>query len=465
MSDCKGLFTNNDYCTKKECQHVYEQRMTEAAIVKAQGYCNLTRSIQHEQIIKPDGTVETDFSFILTDILMLAVPILTFKLFGATIPALNNLIKKSLGEYSRAWSYFVENKGRPIADWPEGQKSFFDSFSKMPGMDWNQWSSWNNMSEAWEEGGLEAVGHSASMLFGGLSDITLWLFRSIYRLPMTLAHLILNKLPSYLIGSGKVLLSRAGKAWSRGSSDAAASSIESGAEVSTEIAEASEAISSSLDLFVDASAGKVGLVLLALQILGMIFDQWDPCNLKSELDNTALHALQDQMNTAFAKQLKGQFAVTTSDGAKIPIDVWPIPYFADAYALSFISSQGMGNGAKKCNVDSDCGPAFEGLQPICGVSGYCPVSWKDSVQRERRQYQNLYLSSLMQTSSGNNVYHVPRECITNNPSSNLFSNVAKGIGVSLGGNNTVVENWISKWWPLIFFAIAVILFVLIVLIK
>jgi hypothetical protein len=479
MSDCDGLFTKNNYCKKTECRTQYNASMTDQAIIENQGYCDITQSFEHEQIIKPDGTVDANYSWILTDILMLTVPILTFKLLGMAAPPLNNFIKRSLGKYSKGWQYFVENEGRPVAEWPPEAKSFMDSFNGLKGLDWNMWSSWESMADAWGEGGLEggldALGHAGSMLFMGLMDITLTVVRGIFQLGMSTAHLVLNKLPSYLIGTGKIAVTRAGKSIKNAMSEGSATGEES---IET-IAEASEAISKGLDtlssvpLFTAVGIGEVSIetliggIMLLLQVTGMIFDQWDPCNLKSELDNSALHAIQDQMNTAFAQQLKGQFTVTTIDGTQIAIDAWPIPYFADAYAMSFISDQGLNNTPKTCTTDTDCGPVGPaGIQPICGVSGYCPVSWKDSAQRERHRYQNLYLKSLMTNSDANPIYHLPPNCITNAlAASNLFENVAKGIGVSLGGNNTYVENWIAKWWPLIFFVIAVLLFVLIVLIK
>ena len=466
MSDCDVKFTKNNYCKKTECRTQYNASMTDQAIIENQGYCDITQSFEHEQIIKPDGTVDANYSWILTDILMLTVPILTFKLLGMTATPLNNFIKRSLGEYSKMWQYFVENEGRPIAKWPPEAKSFMDSFDGLQGLSWAKW-----MPEVWGKGFLDVSGQVGSMMFMGLMDITLTVVRGIYQLGMSTAHLVLNKLPSYLIGTGKILINRGGK--SIKNAMAGEEAAEEAAEESIEtIAEASEVISKGLDVFADAFAtskgGKyLGLTLVALQILGMIFDQWDPCNLKSELDNSALHAIQDQMNSAFSQQLKGQFAVTTNDGTQIAIDAWPIPYFADAYAMSFILDQGLNKTSKTCKTDTDCGPAGPaGIQPICGVSGYCPVSWKDSAQRERHRYQNLYLKSLMTNSDANPIYHLPPNCITNAlAASNLFENVAKGIGVSLGGNNTYVENWIAKWWPLIFFVIAVLLFVLIVLIK
>ena len=464
MSDCDVKFTKNNYCKKTECRTQYNASMTDQAIIENQGYCDITRSFEHEQIIKPNGTIDANYSWILTDILMLTVPILTFKLLGMTATPLNNFIKRSLGEYSKMWRYFVENEGRPIAKWPPEAKSFMDSFDGLQGLDWAEW-----MPEVWGKGVLDVAGQVGSMLFMGLMDITLTTIRGIYQLGMSTAHLVLNKFPSYLIGTGKILIKRGGKAIKNAMSGEKAAE-EAAEEAAETITEASEVISKGLDVFaagVESRLDYLGWVMIAVQVLGMIFDQWDPCNLKSELDNSALHAIQDQMNSAFSQQLKGQFTVTTNDGTQIAIDAWPIPYFADAYAMSFILDQGLNKTSKTCKTDTDCGPAGPaGIQPICGVSGYCPVSWKDSAQRERHIYQNLYLKSLMTNSDANPIYHLPPNCITNAlAASNLFENVAKGIGVSLGGNNTYVENWITKWWPLIFFVIAVLLFVLIVLIK
>ena len=182
------------------------------------------------------------------------------------------------------------------------------------------------------------------------------------------------------------------------------------------------------------------------------------------------------MNSVFQNSLSGNFTSTTLDGAQIIDEVWPIPYFADTYAQSFLDAYGMsGVNNTPCTKNADCaspGSSGEvpGNQSFCQPSGYCSLPWKDSIQRERMILQQLYLNSLHVSSNGNPYYHISQlpHCVTskgNKGLSDFFTNVANGIGVQLGEGNTYVENWISKWWPLIFFIIAVLLFVLIVLIK
>ena len=73
----------------------------------------------------------------------------------------------------------------------------------------------------------------------------------------------------------------------------------------------------------------------------------------------------------------------TLDGAQIVDDTWPIPYFADTYAQSFLDTYGTTIDANPvtCRTDSDCPPSpgdskTPGSSVFCEPSGYCTVPWK-----------------------------------------------------------------------------------------
>jgi len=82
----------------------------------------------------------------------------------------------------------------------------------------------------------------------------------------------------------------------------------------------------------------VDAALIGFMVAGAIVDAVDPCNLKSEMDSNALNNIVENMNSVFQNSLSGNFTSTTLDGAQIIDEVWPIPYFADTYAQSFLDA-------------------------------------------------------------------------------------------------------------------------------
>ena len=491
MSSCETTFTNVEYCDNKHCRKIYIKNLSDAGAARLQTYCDQRSSYEHEKILKPDGTIdESMVSKVMVAIALAAGPLLVLKLLGKASPYITNATKNGMIANSQLWAYFFKFEGRPIADWPESGIKAMDEFKGFIGM--NPAVYGKTIVEDLKF--LPDVLKALTIVTATLGDLTITLVHNIFRLAVGLAKTVLFKLPGYVIGAaikaGVKLTNAAIEARNFmadplgiykdfGETDPGAWSAitEPGMEEAGEVVAggmqaftkgAGEWISSTLSFL------KIDSILIGFQILGAVLDAWDPCKLKTELDSSALKSIQSKMNSVFHNSLYGQFTTTTLDGAQIMEDIWPIPYFADTYAQSFLDTYGTAVDANPvtCRTDSDCPPSpgdskTPGSSVFCEPSGYCTVPWKDSIQRKHMKYQQLYLNSLTQTPEGFPIYHTPSHCAKNDGStmSNLFANIARGIGVSMGGGNTYVENWISKWWPLIFFVITVLLFVLIVLIK
>jgi len=487
MSGCETTFTNVEYCDNKHCRKIYIKNLSDAGAARLQTYCDQRSSYEHEKILKPDGTIDESLaSKVLVAIALAAGPLLILKLLGKASPYITNAAKNGMIANSQLWAYFFKFENRPIADWPESGIKAMDEFKGFIGMNPTVYG--KTIAEDLEF--LPDVLKALTIVTATLGDITITLVHNIFRLAVGLAKTVLFKLPGYVIGAAikaGVKLTNAGIEARNFMADPLGIYKDFGSDIGAWSAitepgmeEAGEAVVGGMKAvaeklgFAWGYGGIADSVLIGFQILGAVLDAWDPCKLKTELDSSALKSIQSKLNSVFHNSLYGQFTTTTLDGAQIVDDTWPIPYFADTYAQSFLDTYGTTIDANPvtCRTDSDCPPSpgdskTPGSSVFCEPSGYCTVPWKDSIQRKHMKYQQLYLNSLIQTPEGFPIYHIPSNCATNDGStmSSLFANIARGIGVSMGGGNTYVENWISKWWPLIFFVITVLLFVLLVLIK
>ena len=478
MSDkCKDIFTNVDYCENKACRNEYNSRLSDSGVARLQAYCDQRKEYKQEKLIKKDGTVDTSmpgWEKALIAIAMSAGPIIILKLLGEASPYLTNAFNNSLRTGSKMWAYYFKHEG---SKFPEDGIRFFDEFKGYKGLNPAVYG------EAIEEelSAVPELMRPIAIFFAQVGDVATVIVHSVYRSAMGLARTILFKLPAYVMaGIGKLGI-KAGnsmKSLKNYFSDSGSGSDlwfePSMGDLGEGIADGMQSLAKGLGKLMGNPL--VDAALIGFMVAGAIVDAFDPCNLKSEMDSNALNNIVDNMNSIFQNSLSGNFTSTTLDGAQIIDEVWPIPYFADTYAQSFLDAYGMsGVNNTPCTKNADCaspGSSGEvpGNQSFCQPSGYCSLPWKDSIQRERMILQQLYLNSLNKSSNGNPYYHISQlpHCVTskgNKGLSDFFTNVANGIGVQLGEGNTYVENWISKWWPLIFFIIAVLLFVLIVLIK
>jgi len=247
-----------------------------------------------------------------------------------------------------------------------------------------------------------------AIFFATVGDVTTVIVHTVYRSAMGLARTILFKLPGYVMaGIGKlgIKATNAGKSLKNYFSDTQSElwSEPTMGDLGETLSDGMESFAKGLgelmgNPLVDAFAKGLGelmgnplvdAALIGFMVAGAIVDAVDPCNLKSEMDSNALNNIVENMNSVFQNSLSGNFTSTTLDGAQIIDEVWPIPYFADTYAQSFLDAYGMsGVNNTPCTKNVDCaspGSSGEvpGNQSFCQPSGYCSLPWKDSIQRER----------------------------------------------------------------------------------
>lgn len=153
------------------------------------------------------------------------------------------------------------------------------------------------------------------------------------------------------------------------------------------------------------------IVFAIAMLLGMIFDAYDPCDLQTQLTAEALQEFNTNFNDEFRSVVLQQLeTVQDSYGDVIETAVWPIEYYADASALiPFID---------------------------------------DKYKTMEQNYMYAYLNSLNFNSCG-----MPIIKVRGGTGQVINNNVIKGLELNLlstiGDNNTVIENWLAKWWPLL----------------
>lgn len=164
----------------------------------------------------------------------------------------------------------------------------------------------------------------------------------------------------------------------------------------------------------------VGLVLMVLQVIGIIFDTWDPCNLNKELDANSFQLYNNNFNKVFRENvLISLESMTDSYNRQYWIYVWPIEFFADRGILS----------SQK----------------------------EDYYSILRTKYCIRYLNALDFNSNGEPIYWPNGGNFINN---DKFAKIIKTIGISLSDNNTIIANWIIKFWPLLIFLLFLILIII-----
>ena len=343
MSDkCKDIFTNVDYCENKACRNEYNSRLSDSGVARLQAYCDQRKEYKQEKLIKKDGTVDTStpvWKEALVALAMSAGPIIILKLLGKASPYLTNAFSNSLRTGSKMWAYYFEHKG---SEFPEKGIRFFDEFKGYKGLNPAVYG------EAIEKelGAVPELMRPIVIFFAQIGDVATVIVHSVFRSAMGLARTILFKLPSYVMaGIGKlgIKAGNAGKSLKNYFSDSGSGSDlwkePSMGDLGEEIADGMQSFAKGIGEFM--GSGPVDAALLLFMVTGAIFDAIDPCNLKSEMDSNALNNIVDNMNSIFQNSLSGNFTSTTLDGAQIIDEVWPIPYFADTYAQSFLDAYGM----------------------------------------------------------------------------------------------------------------------------
>ena len=175
------------------------------------------------------------------------------------------------------------------------------------------------------------------------------------------------------------------------------------------------------------------MVIVAL--VGNVWDTIDPCKLKDEMSVFVLRDLNTQFDQVVRNSVFGNMnSAYTPQGVPLLTLKWPLHYYADSLAQSLTSDP--------------------------------KSSWALSDQKKKMEYRALYLLGLSKNSDGLTIYYPPDSCLPSNLVSDgilqwdrLFQNIGESLGVQFGDSNTVFENWITKWWPLLIFIIIVVLIV------
>lgn len=164
--------------------------------------------------------------------------------------------------------------------------------------------------------------------------------------------------------------------------------------------------------------------LLILQITGMIFDAWDPCHLNDQLDAKYLQQLGTQFNEGFRKTAMAAVgAMQTSYGQIYYIDIWPIEYYAE-----------------KCILPKYKQKEYDALTTL---------------------YVGRYLNALEYNSDGEPISWPTGDgtVVTNDH----LSRASRTVSLAAADQNSVVANWLSKYWPiLILILILIIVFVVVI---
>ena len=168
----------------------------------------------------------------------------------------------------------------------------------------------------------------------------------------------------------------------------------------------------------------VGEIMMSLQFLGMVFDQWDPCNLNAQLDSNTINIMNTTYDRVFRQTMLGSLESLTDGWGNIYYrDIWPIEMYAENGFL-----------AQETGPDD----LYDNLTAtLCAV----------------------YLENLVFNSNGERI------CIPVGGSSltgfDLFT-IDQNLSRAFANNNQVVANWIQRYWPIILTFI-VILFALLLL--
>lgn len=74
----------------------------------------------------------------------------------------------------------------------------------------------------------------------------------------------------------------------------------------------------------------LGEAMMLFQLLGMIFDGWDPCNLNFQLDSETISTFNNSFDNVFRQNiLRSLTSVTDTYGNLYFFDLWPIEFYAD----------------------------------------------------------------------------------------------------------------------------------------
>jgi len=170
----------------------------------------------------------------------------------------------------------------------------------------------------------------------------------------------------------------------------------------------------------------IGDAMLLFQLLGMIFDGWDPCNLSFQLDNKVISEFNNNFDKVFRENiLRPLTSVTDAYGNVYFFDLWPIEFYADN---SFLVND-------KPDV---YGPMLATFM----------TKWLCS------QRTNSYGQPIAWPKGGKLI------------DNSVFAQFERSAVLDFTNNNKVVANWAIRFMPIILLIIFfILLFIIFVLIK
>lgn len=172
--------------------------------------------------------------------------------------------------------------------------------------------------------------------------------------------------------------------------------------------------------------GEVFEAAMVVQIIGMVLDAWDPCDLNSQLTADQLQNFSQSFNDQFRLGILGQIGATRdSYGRTILNGIWPVQYYADQTIL----------------------------QPYK----------KKEYKKIKMQLQLSYLNNLEFNSCGQPI---PKTRAGGGSlwSQETITGFDKDTLIFFSDGNTVAANWLYKWWPVLL-GIIIVLIVLFLAIK
>jgi hypothetical protein len=244
-----------------------------------------------------------------------------------------------------------------------------------------------------------------------------------------------------IVNSSKIFLSAIGRFFP---SFAKTIGLRVGEDLSEELSENTIAflIRNAASAVADIGVGSIGIVAgiisselfsylmvgqMILQLVGMALDFWDPCGLNNEMDDKALQSFCDSINDIFMKSLLSKYCShQDSYGNVTYTKTFPIVYYADTAIQNYKS---------------------------------------DYYQQRLLKHITDYLGSLQYNSDGYPIL-IPSEkgqLLTNSDIAKITRNV--NTVSNWANNNTVAQNWLAKWWPLLLGFTILIIIILIIIIK
>ena len=169
----------------------------------------------------------------------------------------------------------------------------------------------------------------------------------------------------------------------------------------------------------------LGEIMMIFQLEGMIFDAWDPCDLKKMIDKNTFHAYNDTFNTVFREKVLVLLESHIDPyGNVFYEDSWPIPFYLEDTVF----------------------PSYE----------------REKYQAKFMIYSTQYFNAKQVNSLGERINWGKGGTLVNNE---IFSKIGSDVALGFAEGNTYAANFILKFSPLILVIVGVVIFLLFRLIN